>query len=634
MLLSTHTKMPRNVGPLQAAAVLYGDWGTSKAYVIGLAFALTGHASFWLIALVSILNIIVGACYIYICKYYPNGGGVYASVRHRSKVLALLGAFFLLADYMVTASLSALSAFYYFGLPSPVYWAILSIFFIGIINFFGPRYSTNLALFVSIPTFFVMLVLAAIVSPYLGTAISHLEYPKDGLEVNWVNFVSIIIAMSGIESIANITGIMKLNKNSTLQNPCVTETSTKAILWVTIEVVLLTSLFGLAVNAVPDLTMENGTINAPGDPDVRDYMLRYMGQYFTTGLFGLDWGLLVGYTISIVIGILLLSAVNSSLLALEALLFIIASDREIPAFFKKLNFFGVPHYALLTAVTIPMILLSLVGDIASLADLYAVGFVGAIATNLGATSLNRNLPLKKYERAFIFLTFLIMLAIEITLLVAKPHAANFAITILAIGLFLRGLVVESYEKTSLKKHQAIARQNLLEEGLIEEVNAGELVKGVRITGGQIIPTKQDIFDSDTSHLHKGTILCASTHVGKTLEFALEEAKNENQLIYVLFVREQRVITQSDREKEWWEDDEACKIVDFLVRLSLEMQIRFLYSVSDSAVDTVLDVAKNTKVSRLILGLSRKNRILQLLQGNFISNIGKNLSPNIDMVIIS
>ena len=44
------TKRPRNVDWPRAAAILYGDWGTSKAYVIGLAFAVAGYASFWLIA--------------------------------------------------------------------------------------------------------------------------------------------------------------------------------------------------------------------------------------------------------------------------------------------------------------------------------------------------------------------------------------------------------------------------------------------------------------------------------------------------------------------------------------------------------------------------------------------------------
>ena len=41
---------PRNVDWKRAGALLYGDWGTSKAYVVGLAFAVAGYASFWLIA--------------------------------------------------------------------------------------------------------------------------------------------------------------------------------------------------------------------------------------------------------------------------------------------------------------------------------------------------------------------------------------------------------------------------------------------------------------------------------------------------------------------------------------------------------------------------------------------------------
>ena len=32
----TTIKRPRNVDWKRAAAILYGDWGTSKAYVIGL----------------------------------------------------------------------------------------------------------------------------------------------------------------------------------------------------------------------------------------------------------------------------------------------------------------------------------------------------------------------------------------------------------------------------------------------------------------------------------------------------------------------------------------------------------------------------------------------------------------------
>jgi len=69
------TKRPRNVDAPRAAAILYGDWGTSKAYVIGLAFAIAGYSSFWLILAMSVLLVLVGINYMAICRHYPNGGG-------------------------------------------------------------------------------------------------------------------------------------------------------------------------------------------------------------------------------------------------------------------------------------------------------------------------------------------------------------------------------------------------------------------------------------------------------------------------------------------------------------------------------------------------------------------------------
>ena len=44
---------PRNVGWARAAALLYGDWGTSKAYVIGAAFLASQYASLPIIVAVS-----------------------------------------------------------------------------------------------------------------------------------------------------------------------------------------------------------------------------------------------------------------------------------------------------------------------------------------------------------------------------------------------------------------------------------------------------------------------------------------------------------------------------------------------------------------------------------------------------
>ena len=118
-MLVGKTTRPRNVDSPCAAAILYGDWGTSKAYVIGLAFAIAGYSSFWLILAMCLLTALVGVNYIAICRHYPDGGGVYASVRHRSEILSIVGAFLLIADYIVTAAISALSAFQYLGVGPP-----------------------------------------------------------------------------------------------------------------------------------------------------------------------------------------------------------------------------------------------------------------------------------------------------------------------------------------------------------------------------------------------------------------------------------------------------------------------------------------------------------------------------------
>src|SRR5208282_1264339 len=168
----------------------------------------------------------------------------------------------------------------------------------------------------------------------------------------------------------------------------------------------------------------------------------YMGQVFVSGAFGPAAGHVAGLIVSIVFGFLLLSAVNTAIVALIAISFLMSRDGELPPQFQKLNEFGVPRMGLIVATVIPAILVIAVRDMSGLAELYAVGVVGAIATNLGACSTDKKLRLVAWERALMFVTFLIMLAIELSLLVDKPSARIFAGTVLLAGLFLRGLAAE------------------------------------------------------------------------------------------------------------------------------------------------------------------------------------------------
>src|SRR5467141_2684297 len=166
---------PRNVGWARAAALLYGDWGTSKAYVIGAAFLATGYASFPIILAVCALTGLVAYNYVIVCKHFPDGGGVYSSARMQSRVLAVLGSLLLVADLTVTASLSGWSAMAYFHAPRD-HIAIATIgliVIVGAINYFGPKRSGSMAVTLAIPTVFVVIVLVLLSAPYL--TFKHLE---------------------------------------------------------------------------------------------------------------------------------------------------------------------------------------------------------------------------------------------------------------------------------------------------------------------------------------------------------------------------------------------------------------------------------------------------------------------------
>src|SRR4029434_3357196 len=93
---------PRNVDWKRAAALLYGDWGTSKAYVIGLAFLAAGFSSMPLILAVCALTGLVGINYIVICRYFPDGGGVYSAAKSQGRLLRVIGALLLVGALTAT----------------------------------------------------------------------------------------------------------------------------------------------------------------------------------------------------------------------------------------------------------------------------------------------------------------------------------------------------------------------------------------------------------------------------------------------------------------------------------------------------------------------------------------------------
>lgn len=594
LLAATHR--PRNVDTPRAAALLYGDLGTSKAYVIGLAYALAGYASFWLVLAVSVLTVLIGINYITICKYYPNGGGVYASVRRRSPVISMIGAFFLAADYFVTAALSALSAFFYFGVDNPVIYAALLVGFVGLINYFGPRHTGSLALIIAVITFILLIILAFFTLPELKSAWNHIQPLKGNEWTIWTQFTGVIVALSGIEAIANTTGVMRLDPGTSYEYPRVTRTAKKAILIVILEVGFFTAFFAFTAAAIGDFEFVNDTVNAPGNPNVRDYMLGYLSKVFTGSIFGPVFGEWFSHILSFAIGILLLSAVNTAINGLVALQYLMASDGEVPGTFRLNNKYGVPIIPLIVATAVPITLVLVVEDVAGLAALYAIGFVGAIATNLGSTSTDFSLGLNKKERTLMFFSFLIMLAIEITLFIDKPAARTYALAVIAAGLILRGLSREYSER---------------------KISMSKKMPSLHVAKGP--PT---------------SILCTSRKIDKALQTALERSKKDQRHLNILYVREQTVISEVDLLKTWKDDPDAVAIHDYAVATGNKELLNFYYSVSDSPADIIAAYAMRLEVKELYLDMPHHGKLYTFIQGNFIDELRQNIPEDVEIILIS
>src|SRR5207244_6375420 len=98
----------------------------------------------------------------------------------------------------------------------------------GALNYVGPKHTGGLAVLVSVPTVIVVIILGIFTLPHIGEALHHLQPLSGGFFKNWNAFVGIVLARSGVEAVGNSTGIMKLIRGATDDNPVVTKTATHA----------------------------------------------------------------------------------------------------------------------------------------------------------------------------------------------------------------------------------------------------------------------------------------------------------------------------------------------------------------------------------------------------------------------
>jgi nucleotide-binding universal stress UspA family protein len=204
-----------------------------------------------------------------------------------------------------------------------------------------------------------------------------------------------------------------------------------------------------------------------------------------------------------------------------------------------------------------------------------------------------------------FVTFLIMVAIELSLFVDKRSALIFAGSVLLVGLLLRGLAAEfsSRQKAALA---AATPPPVLAPAAPMKFNM-EKVDGA-------------------------PIMCAVRGLGRTLDYAIGEAKETRRPLYLLFVRTLPVLTEQDYKKKWQDDEQAREVFLAAKSKANGHPVFPCYAVSDSVADTIVDIAATMGASSLILGAPERKGLAFLLRGNIIRDISDNLPDEIHLLV--
>lgn len=596
------SQRPRNVSWIGAAGLLFGDWGTSRLYVLGLAFLVAGRSSFYLIAAMSLLILAVGWAYTQICRIYPDGGGVYTAAKQKSKMLGVVGALLLFADYTVTASLSAVEAFHYFGLGhqhvaavmntdagndiiigahsehaqhetlfswrSTGLWAIVSILIIGALNLLGPKHTAGFAIFAAIGMIAITLLVVLFAVPNMNFGairFGTLAHPPLAM---WEGFVAIVLALSGVEAIANLTGVMK--------KP-VTRTASRSIWIVAGEVAIFNLLLTLVMLSIFPLSREAH----------KEDMLAFLAKEYLGP--GGEW------PVRIIGGALLLSAANTAVNGLMSIIYVMSRDSELPSVFQKLNGFGAPWVAAILAACVPAVVLVFAHDLVTLASLYAIGVIGAVAINITLCAFHPRLR-KNWRKTCMLLLGVLLIAIEITLAFTKLHALIFVTVVMTIGLILRQITRYAANRRP--------KPSLLRQAIVEQLPADAL--------------------------SRPKMLLATAGSDQYADTALHLAAAHRAALVVCFVREVALSYKVEAETKLTLDtDPAAQalFVDFLAHgHAHNVPIIPMYDTGTSAVEMIAESAAMNGVERVLIGTSRRGALHQLIKGSFQRKL-ETLLPN-------
>jgi nucleotide-binding universal stress UspA family protein len=384
-----------------------------------------------------------------------------------------------------------------------------------------------------------------------------------------------VLALSGVEAIANLTGVMK--------KPVFT-TARKSIWVVAAEVAVFNLL--LAVIMIS---------RAPARDAHTEDMLAYMARVYIGA-----WG---EWPVRIIGGLLLLSATNTAVNGLMSITYVMSRDGEMPQILQKLNSFGAPWVCAVLATAVPVIILLFAHDLETLASLYAIGVVGAVAINCSLCSFHPRLR-KMWRKICMGILGFVLILIWVTLATTKLHALIFVTIVLAVGLILRQVTKAARARRP--------KPSLLRQAIMEQLPPDALTRP--------------------------KVLLATAGSDTLADEALKIAKQDHAALVVSFIREVALSYKIEAESKLTLDtDPAAQALftDFLEHGHKRgVPIIPVYDTGHNAVELLAEHAAINGVNRVLIGSSRRGTIHHMIKGSFQRKLENLLPPEIPVQVVS
>ncbi len=367
------------LGPLLCWAVVFADIGTSVYYVPGILHGTVGNLAGFFVLLTMSVFVLLTLKYAEVTHRFPQGGGVVTvAATSINKWVGALGGMFILVDYFLTASISCLSGMAYLSVVLPVIGASIALplvgtlqlpillitigmlVLLGFLNWVGISESAKVSLVGALIAFASDVAILITVFTHLSfsdfislfqTMFAHKTLGPVSL---LVGFAGSFLAFSGLESISQLSPVMK--------------TPRKKVAGIALFLVVIT----IGITS-PLLTMFSTLLQ---EREASDHILSTQ----LISLLGSHWGNGILQTeIAISASALLVFASNTAIIGAYHVFMALSRLGFFPSFVLKRNKLrDTPHYSILLATGIPILILLLVlGDITILGDMYAFGLLGA-----------------------------------------------------------------------------------------------------------------------------------------------------------------------------------------------------------------------------------------------------------------